>query len=212
MELDIKTIKSIFDKYNTLIFENQFNCKLPTPTFAISKTKKCLGIFKCVKIDYDGHSYKISISNNFEHTIKTLTNVVVHEMIHYIQFNCMHDNNSHGFIFCKYMNAINRKFNELNITIVSNNEAKYICKKTPVVLFTNECGQRCFAKLSNSSYYCMINLIKKYFGKYGSIDEAICEPCSRASYLQKSVSTLHYLNVKYELFTHINKNIDKIAV
>ena len=209
MELDIRTIHSIFDKYNTLIFEKQFDCKLPIPKFAISKSNNFLGLFNAIRIDHSGHSYKIRISKNFEHTIETLTNVVVHEMIHeYIQYNNIYDNNGHGRMFQHYMNLINYKFNELNITVVSNHEAELICKPTPVVLFTESNGERCYAKLSNSSYYRMINLINKHFGKYGSIDEAICEPCYRVCHFKKSVSTLHYLRVSDEVFT----NVKQIAV
>ena len=207
MELDIRTIHSIFDKYNTLIFEKCFDCKLPTPQFAISKSNNWLGQFSFMRVDITGYSYKIRISKNFDYNIDTLTNVIVHEMLHeYIQFNEMYDNNSHGVKFHYYMNVINNKFNNITITVRNTNEVQQICKPTPVILFTISTGQRCYAKISNSAYTHMFKFINQYFAKYGSVEEAICEPCYNVMRLRKSTSTLHYKPITDEIFKNICKD------
>ena len=103
-------IVSAFKEYNAKYFDN----KLVQPNFEFSNCKRVLGRC-CRKRVYDGcfggyHTlYTIHISLYYKRTKFNYISTLLHEMIHlYIMQQKLIDSSSHGQIFFKWANMINK--------------------------------------------------------------------------------------------------------
>lgn len=118
MRPTIEYIRQKFNEYNTMIFEG----KLEQLPFKLSRARTFLGqiAFKRRK-NPDGtchyHDFIFRISCLIDRPEHIIEDTIIHEMIHYyILSSQIQDTSSHGRVFRKIMNDINRRFNR-NITI-----------------------------------------------------------------------------------------------
>lgn len=123
---DLKFIKSTFNNFNSIIF----NEILPEPRFRLTKAHTFRGklvyrvrrkFLKTVNDDFE-----IRISVNFDLPQAEWEDVVIHEMIHfYISFKGIKDRSSHGPKFRELMHSINKNHGR-NITISAKPSKKEI--------------------------------------------------------------------------------------
>lgn len=108
-----KLIKELFEKYNTLYFNNE----LPLCTFTTHSSFKKLGEFSFIKNKWSRNhmSYKtISITDCYDFKECELKHILIHEMIHYYiayKFNKIEGNFDHGIEFITMMSQLNKKHN-----------------------------------------------------------------------------------------------------
>ena len=106
MELTERKLKDLFNEWNERAFEG----KLPTPKLKITTTKSCFGM-------YTHSSRTISISVFYDRTEEEFINTIVHEMLHYyIHFFNIKDTSSHGKVWKKMANDLNKRFPVLSIS------------------------------------------------------------------------------------------------
>lgn len=103
----------LFGEYNKKCFNNE----LPRPLISLFHSEKILGRFTC---DFDEDGYvdnpRIEISDSYEYTEQRLSEVLVHEMIHYyLAYTQLDTNLTHGEHFNAMANYISNNFG-LNIT------------------------------------------------------------------------------------------------
>ena len=105
MEITLTYLKSAFNKYNEMYFEN----KLKTPKFKIDNTRRRLG---CCHYNSNNiiQPCTISISKFYNRTQKQYDTTIIHEMIHqYIrQFNLADLGDHHGRTFQAMAKKINK--------------------------------------------------------------------------------------------------------
>lgn len=111
MEINRTKIEEIFNTWN----QKAFNNELPTPHFEIMTTKSLLGQYKRKNIG--GETYHIiRISNFYNRSKQEYVNTIVHEMLHYyIRFKNIKDTSSHGRIWKKMAQDLNKRFRTLQI-------------------------------------------------------------------------------------------------
>ena len=111
MEINRNKIEEIFNVWNKKAFNNE----LPTPYFEVMTTKSLLGQYTQKNIR--GEKYHIiRVSNFYNRSEQEYTNTVVHEMLHfYIDFKGIKDTSSHGKIWKKMAQDLNKRFRTLQI-------------------------------------------------------------------------------------------------
>ncbi len=115
--------------YFFVLNEEYFGGILPIPTLRIKHSYRTLGYFHC-NVDDEGYPFNevIEISDNYDYTESQLTEVMLHEMIHYylmymgIDCECTHGkefrkmcnefNSKYGFSLSKYIDLSNYKIRE----------------------------------------------------------------------------------------------------
>ena len=106
MELTETKLRELFNTWNERAFEN----KLPMPNLKVVTTKSTFGT-------YTHSSRTISVSTFYDRTEEEFVNTVVHEMLHYyIHFFKIKDTSSHGRIWKKMANDLNKRFPVLSIS------------------------------------------------------------------------------------------------
>lgn len=104
MEITINYLIDKFDEYNRLYFNNE----LYHPTFKINKSSKVLGSMQTVKF-CGSKFFTLTISKYYDRSEREYDETLIHEMIHqYIGQKNMTDSSSHGYIFKREMNRINK--------------------------------------------------------------------------------------------------------
>lgn len=112
MNVTISYIEEKFDEFNRLMFAG----RLPRIPVCLTNVKTFVGQCACKKrLGADGkpeyYDFKLRINTRITLTEQELEDTLIHEMIHYyIFFNRLSDTSSHGQLFQRIMNEINRKF------------------------------------------------------------------------------------------------------
>lgn len=112
MNITIPYVKGKFDEFNRLIFSG----RLPEIQVQLSNAKTFLGQCVCKKrLAADGrpeyYDFKLKINTRITLSDQELEDTIIHEMIHYyIALNRLEDVSSHGPVFIRLMNEINRNF------------------------------------------------------------------------------------------------------
>lgn len=118
MRATVPYIEKKFDEFNRLCFSGN----LPRIPVQLSDAKTFLGVCAFRKRRArDGrmqyYDFRLRFNTRIDMTEKEIEDTVIHEMIHYfIGFNQLEDATTHGPVFQKVMNDINRKYHR-NITI-----------------------------------------------------------------------------------------------
>lgn len=118
MRITLQYASQKFQEFNQLIFQG----RLPGITIKISNSRRTLGMFVHPrKSPLPGIRNRGECSLRFSSRLdlpqEDIEDTIIHEMIHYyIWYNRESDSGPHGFLFKKYMNQINLKFNR-HITI-----------------------------------------------------------------------------------------------
>lgn len=107
---DLKFVKTTFDLYNGKIFGGN----LPLPIFRLTHARTFQGklCYKHTKVFGRERcsDFEMRISLDFDLTERDWEDVVIHEMIHlHIAANGLKDSSSHGPVFRRLMNEINRR-------------------------------------------------------------------------------------------------------
>lgn len=130
------------------------------PQMHISSAKSFMGQFRAEKHGFGGRNvtYHLTLSSRYDLSETELEDIVIHEMIHfYISHAGLHDSSSHGQIFRRMMNEINRRFNR-HITVshrctqqqLDSDQTK---AHSIVCLCTMTDGRRLFCKVSQSKVF-----------------------------------------------------------
>lgn len=107
-----KFVEEKFDELNLMCFEG----KLPKITFRMSKARTFIGQFSFKKrrtwlLKTELYDFKLKISTHYDLPEDTLTDVLLHEMIHYyIAINGIKDRSAHGPVFRSMMKDLNERF------------------------------------------------------------------------------------------------------
>lgn len=114
MKFTNEFLKETFKKYNEKYFNNRVQ-----PVFLAwnNRTTKTLGTCRYI----NDEPYKIEVSSKYvKQYPEELKNILVHEMIH-----VLYPKDSHGELFRKEMNRLNKEFPELDIRVFANNLKVY---------------------------------------------------------------------------------------
>lgn len=118
MKPTIEYIREHFEQYN----RQMFGGTLPVPPIHLTNARTYMGQMVCKKrVGLFGKKtysdFRLRISKRFDFTEQELQDTIIHEMIHYyIGYNQLQDTSSHGAMFRKMMDEINRAFDR-HITI-----------------------------------------------------------------------------------------------
>jgi hypothetical protein len=110
---NIFNVMWLFNKYNKMCFGGM----LPRPRISLFHNKNILGRFTCDFDENDDMSNpSIEISDSWEYTQERLSDIIVHEMIHYyLAYEKIDVYLTHGKHFISMANDFNSRFG-LNIT------------------------------------------------------------------------------------------------
>lgn len=156
MKADIQFLSDRFQRFNRLIFKQP----LPMPQMHISSAKSFMGQFRVEKHGFGGRNvtYHLTLSNRYDLSVAELEDIVIHEMIHfYINHAGLSDSSSHGQVFRRMMNEINRRFNR-HITVSHRctqqqlDSDKHLAHSI-VCLCTMTDGRQLFCKVAQSKVF-----------------------------------------------------------
>lgn len=156
MKANLNFLNNRFEQFNKMIFKEL----LPVPLMHITSAKSFMGQFRAERHNVAGRNitYHLALSDRYDLPAEELEDIVIHEMIHfYISHAKMRDTSSHGQIFRRMMNEINRRFNR-HITISHRcTQQQLDSDRTKVhsivCLCTMTDGRRLFCKVSQSKVF-----------------------------------------------------------
>ena len=106
----------------------------------------------------------IDISIRYDLPKEDYINTIVHEMIHYyIDYNDLHDNDSHGELFVSLMNQINANYN-LNIKIVGERSDEMVLQEPKRIRYI------CVATFNDATFGVMVCVKNKLFNLWHAFD------------------------------------------
>ena len=104
------------EQWFTTFNEQYFDCVLPLPRLALSRSKTRLGSMSCKRVTRllrgtKFSDFTIRLSNYYDLSERDFQNVLLHEMIHYhIAYTGVKDTSPHGVVFRRKAEAFNRKY------------------------------------------------------------------------------------------------------
>lgn len=157
MKATLEFLENRFERFNRDIFNGQ----LPRPSMHISPARSFMGQFKAERhtsLLRKSETYHLTLSNRYDLEERTLEDVVIHEMIHFlIHYRRIKDLTSHGPQFRKLMNEVNLRFGR-HITVshrCSKKELESDSAKSHsiVCLCTMTDGRRLVCRVSQSKVF-----------------------------------------------------------
>ena len=158
MRATLSFLENRFDTYNRDFFRGE----LPRPLMHISSARSFMGQFKVERQRSTAgkikETYHLTLSERYDLDERTLEDVVIHEMIHFlIHFKKIKDSSSHGKHFQELMNEINKRFGR-HITVshrCSKEELESDSAKTHsiVCLCTMTDGRKLVCRVSQSKVF-----------------------------------------------------------
>lgn len=124
------------EQWFTTFNEQYFDCVLPLPRLALSRSKTRLGSMSCKRVTRllrgtKFSDFTIRLSNYYDLSERDFQNILLHEMIHYhIAYTGVKDSSPHGVVFRRMAEVFNRKYG-WNIKVTGSTRGTKPAKPQP---------------------------------------------------------------------------------